>query len=76
MITDSITKDESQGQYLLADLSKSREQLSSHHAYRAGGNFMYMQAQSHAVQRSSAADNESYCTPRKMRMKSLVSKKK
>ncbi|XP_062523654.1 uncharacterized protein LOC134198303 isoform X2 [Corticium candelabrum] len=76
VITDSCTKDESQSQYLLADLNKSREQLSSHHAYRAGGNFMYMQAQSHAVQRSSAADNESYSTPRKMGMKSLVSKKK
>ena len=76
MIKDSITKDESQSQTLLADLAKSRQQLVSHHAYSAGGHFMYMQAQSHSAQRSTVATAESYITPRKKMMKASAPKKK
>eukprot|EP00118_Oscarella_pearsei_P016618 m.160650 g.160650 ORF g.160650 m.160650 type:complete len:497 (+) comp38777_c0_seq7:74-1564(+) len=74
-VKDSFTKEGALSKALLADLDQSKKQLRSKSAYKGGGsNFMYMQAQSHAVQRSSATGDASYATPRKAMLKKAVQK--
>ncbi|XP_065845374.1 uncharacterized protein [Oscarella lobularis] len=75
-VEGSFTKDDALSKALLADLKQSKLELRSESAYAQGGsNFMYMKAQSHAIQRSSATADTSYVTPRKAMMKAAAKKK-